>query len=64
MTPITALCITIHKNLCGLRRIVPCDTNPKILRFLRFLRVVLLVAAMPRCVERFRGLVAAELRAF
>jgi hypothetical protein len=28
------------------RRIIPCDTNPKILRFLRFLRVVLLVAAM------------------
>ena len=43
------LCTTIRKNLRGLRRIIPCDTSPKILRFLRFLRVVLLVAAMPRC---------------
>jgi hypothetical protein len=30
----------------------PCDTNPQILRFPRFLRVVLLVAAMPRCVAK------------
>jgi hypothetical protein len=27
-------------------------TNPQILRFHRFLRVVLLVAAMPRCVAK------------
>jgi hypothetical protein len=35
----------------GLRRIFPCDTNPQILRFHCFLRVVLLVAALPRCVS-------------
>jgi len=48
----SVLCIIIHKNLRGLRRIIPGDTNPKILRFLRFLRVVLLVAAQPRCVSK------------
>jgi hypothetical protein len=31
--------------------------TPKILRFHRFLRVVLLVAAMPRCVEKLLVLV-------
>jgi hypothetical protein len=46
------LCTTIHKNFRGLRRIIPRDTNPQILRFPRFLRVVLLVAAMPRCVAK------------
>jgi len=49
------LCTAIHKKLCGLRRIIPCDTNPQILRFLRFLRVVLLVAAKSQFLPRSPG---------
>jgi hypothetical protein len=46
------ICITIHRRLRGLQRIIPGDTNPKILRFHRFLRVVLLIAATQRCVAK------------
>jgi hypothetical protein len=49
---VSDLCTAIHRNLRGLRRIFSCDTNPEILRFHRFLRVVLLVAAVLRWAVR------------
>jgi len=48
------LCATLRTVLLSTRSSAACDefspAPPQILRFLRFLRVVLLVAAMPRCV--------------